>query len=53
VLHELLAQAWDAAGRPDSAAAHFAMVARSWRGGDPPFRARATAAASRLAAPRP
>jgi DNA-binding SARP family transcriptional activator len=52
VLHELLAQAWDAAGRPDSAAAHFAMVARSWRGGDPPFRARASAAQSRIAALR-
>jgi len=48
-LHELLAQAWDAAGTKDSAAAHYAVVARAWSAGDPPFRARADSARRRLA----
>jgi tetratricopeptide (TPR) repeat protein len=47
-LHETLARAWDAAGRRDSAAAHWAVVARDWASGDPPFAARAKAAAARL-----
>jgi tetratricopeptide (TPR) repeat protein len=48
-LHERLAQAWDAAGVKDSAAAHYAIVARAWAAGDPPFRARADSARRRLA----
>jgi DNA-binding SARP family transcriptional activator/tetratricopeptide (TPR) repeat protein/TolB-like protein len=47
-LHELLAQAWDAAGTKDSAAAHYAVVARAWAGGDPRFRNRADSARRRL-----
>jgi len=39
-LHELLAQAWAAAGRPDSAAAHYGVVANAWRRADPPLQAR-------------
>jgi DNA-binding SARP family transcriptional activator len=49
-IHELLARAWQAAGRADSAVAHFATVARVWSAGDPPYRARAAAAAARVAA---
>jgi DNA-binding SARP family transcriptional activator/TolB-like protein len=40
-VHELLAQAWEAAGRPDSASAHYAWVARAWEHGDPPYAKRA------------
>ena len=43
-IHELLAQAWDAAGQRDSASVHYAWVARAWERGDPPYAARATAA---------
>lgn len=39
-LHELLAQAFDAAGQPDSAAAHYRAVTHAWASGDPPFQAR-------------
>lgn len=46
-LHELLARAWDAAGRPDSAAAHYRVVARAWAAGDPAFRARSETARAR------
>jgi len=42
--HALLAQAWDAAGRPDSAAVHHAWVARAWENGDAPYRERAALA---------
>jgi DNA-binding SARP family transcriptional activator/tetratricopeptide (TPR) repeat protein len=42
--HELLAQAFDAAGQRDSAAAHFAIVERAWRGADPVMRPRYDAA---------
>ena len=42
-LHETLARAWDVAGGRDSAAAHWAIVARDWALGDPPFAARAAA----------
>lgn len=49
-LHELLARAWEAAGAKDSAAAHYAVVARTWSSGDPPFRARADTARRRLTA---
>ncbi|HEV2180789.1 MAG TPA: BTAD domain-containing putative transcriptional regulator [Gemmatimonadaceae bacterium] len=43
-IHELLARSFEAAGLPDSAAAHYAIVARSWHNGDPPFRRRAAIA---------
>ncbi len=49
-LHELLGQAWDAAGRPDSAAVHWAAVARAWGRGDPEYRVRAVRAAARAGA---
>jgi len=50
-LHALLAQAWDAAGRADSAAAHHAWVARAWERGDPQFAARAAEARRHLDQP--
>jgi TolB-like protein len=40
-IHELLAQAWDSAGRRDSASAHYAWVAKAWANGDPPYATRA------------
>ena len=43
-VHELLAQAFDAAGRRDSAATHYAAVARAWRNADPSVTARYQAA---------
>jgi len=49
-LHELLGKAWDEAGRADSASAHYAIVAKTWAAGDPPFRARADVARARSAA---
>jgi len=48
-LHELLAQAYQRAGRPANAAAEFRTVASAWVRADPPYRARA-AEAARLAA---
>lgn len=39
-LHELLGQAFAAAGRRDSAVMHLAVVERAWRSADPPYRAR-------------
>lgn len=42
--HELLAQAFDASRQRDSAAAHYAVVERSWRTADPALRARYDAA---------
>jgi DNA-binding SARP family transcriptional activator len=39
-LHELLAQAFDRAGRPDSAAAHYRAVVSAWVRADPRFHAR-------------
>jgi tetratricopeptide (TPR) repeat protein len=47
-LHDLLAQAFEAAGQRDSAAAHYRWIASAWRDGDPPFRARGRAAADKL-----
>ncbi|HSA55333.1 MAG TPA: BTAD domain-containing putative transcriptional regulator [Gemmatimonadaceae bacterium] len=47
-LHETLALAWDAARRPDSAAAHWRVVAESWRDADPVLRPRRDAAVRRL-----
>jgi hypothetical protein len=43
-VHELLGQAWEAAGRPDSASVHYASVARAWEHGDPAYAKRAAAA---------
>ena len=43
-VHALLAKAWDAAGRTDSAAVHHAWVARAWANGDAPYAARADSA---------
>ena len=51
-LHELLAQAWDAAGVKDSAAAHYGEVARSWNDADPPLASRGLAARTRVQALR-
>ena len=49
-LHELLADAWRAAHGADSAAAHYAIVARVWASGDPSFKLRADSARRQLAA---
>jgi DNA-binding SARP family transcriptional activator/TolB-like protein len=51
-LHELLARAWDAAGRPDSATVHYAFVARGWEHADPPYARRAAEAQARVVALR-
>ena len=51
-LHELLAQAWDSAGKGDSAAAHYAIVADVWSKGDAGVRVRAESARARSAALR-
>ena len=48
--HELLARAFDAAGQPDSAAAHYVIVERAWRNADALLKARYEAARTRLAA---
>ena len=48
-LHELLGQAFAAAGRRDSAAAHFAVVERAWRSADALYRPRYEAARQYLA----
>jgi tetratricopeptide (TPR) repeat protein len=45
--HERLAQAWEAAGGRDSAAAHYRLVARLWENGDPGFTPRRLEAAGR------
>jgi DNA-binding SARP family transcriptional activator/TolB-like protein len=49
-LHELLARAYDEAGQPDSAAAHYRWVVNAWRGADPQFRPRREVARRRLVA---
>jgi DNA-binding SARP family transcriptional activator len=46
-LHELLAQAFDAAGERDSAVVHWRAVESAWRNADPVFRARWEAAKRR------
>ena len=51
-LHELLARAFVAAGRSDSAAVHYREVARAWEKGDPPFQVRRQQALDWLAANR-
>ncbi len=48
-LHELLARSYDRAGEPDSAAAHYRTVVRSWANADTPFQARRDAARAWLA----
>jgi len=47
-LHDLLAQAFEAVGQRDSAAAHYRWIANAWRDADPPFRARWHAAADKV-----
>jgi DNA-binding SARP family transcriptional activator len=47
-LHEALALAWEAAGRADSARAHWAAVVRAWEGGDAVLAARVGRARGRL-----
>jgi len=47
-IHELLAQAWDSAGRADSARVHYRWVANAWAKGDPPYAKRATEARRHL-----
>ncbi|MGH7554895.1 MAG: hypothetical protein ACREMQ_17990, partial [Longimicrobiales bacterium] len=49
-LRELLAQAWDAAGEPDSAIVHHRAVVRAWRRADPLLQQRVTAAQARVKA---
>ena len=51
-VHELLAQAWDAAGVRDSAVAHYALVTKSWASADPSLAPRVQDARTRLAALR-
>jgi len=49
-LHERLAQAWDSLGNRDSAAVHYAWVAKAWKSPDPALATRVAAARARLAA---
>ena len=51
-IRELLGQAWDSAGRVDSASAHYTWVARAWEHGDPQYARRAAAARARALALR-
>ncbi len=48
-LDELLGRAWDAAGMPDSAVAHYHAVLDAWRRADPPFVTRAADLRTRIA----
>jgi len=48
-LHELLAQAWDAANGRDSAVAHYRVVASAWKRADPLFQPRRARAEARVA----
>ena len=47
-LHELLAQAFDSAHMPDSAAVHYRAVVKAWEHADPEFARRREAAQRRL-----
>jgi hypothetical protein len=47
--HELLAEAWDSAGVRDSAAVHYAWVAKAWAAADSPYAARARSARNQSA----
>jgi tetratricopeptide (TPR) repeat protein len=49
-VHELLAQAWDAAGVRDSASAHYLWVTKAWATADASLAPRVQAARTRLAA---
>jgi hypothetical protein len=49
-LHELLGHAWEAAGRPDSAAVNYRKVVDAWQHADPQFAPRRDAIRLRLAA---
>jgi serine/threonine protein kinase/predicted Zn-dependent protease len=49
-LHELLAQAWDAAGTRDSALVHYRAVLHAWRSADPVLRDRVASVRARVAA---
>lgn len=48
-IHELAGYAWEAAGHPDSAAAHFHWVSKAWRNADPRFQDRLDDVRRRLA----
>jgi tetratricopeptide (TPR) repeat protein len=50
-IHEILAQAWAAAGRPDSAGPHFDRVARAWAKGDADYAKRAEDARRHISPP--
>lgn len=49
-LHEALGQAFEAAGQPDSAAAHYRWVQRAWQSADPELRVRHARIGQRLIA---
>jgi DNA-binding SARP family transcriptional activator/Flp pilus assembly protein TadD len=49
-LHEYLGRAWEAAGRPDSAAVHYRWVLDAWRSADPELHARRDSVRTRLSA---
>jgi hypothetical protein len=51
-IHEMLAKAFERAGSPDSAAAHYRRVAAAWRDSDASFRERAQAALRKSLSPR-
>ena len=48
-LHQMLAEAWTAAGNRDSARAHLQEAERAWRNADPPAQARLAELRQRLA----
>ena len=48
-LEALLASAWDAAGRPDSAVAHYREVLKAWRSPDPELGGRVAGIEKRVA----
>lgn len=48
-LHELAGYAWEAAGRPDSALAHYRWVVNAWKDAEPPFAKRRREVERRLA----
>jgi tetratricopeptide (TPR) repeat protein len=53
LLHERLAEAWEAAGGRDSAATHYELVVRQWERGDPALVARRERARAGIARLRP
>ena len=48
-LHAMLARAFDLAGQPDSASAHYRAVLRAWRRADPQFHPRRSSIETRVA----